>query len=97
MKRKHAIATLCILGTLPLTALAADPGMPAATGSPGKANPAATSQTPAMFEQLDANHDGSITKAEAERSADVKARFDKLDANRDGKISAQEYTKGGQG
>jgi Ca2+-binding EF-hand superfamily protein len=86
MKRKAAIATLCILGTLPLTALAADPGVPAAT-----------SQTPAMFEQLDVNHDGAITKAEAERSADLKARFDKLDTNHDGKISAQEYAKGVQG
>lgn len=86
MKRKHTIGALCILGTLPLTALAADPGVPAAP-----------SQTPAMFEQLDANRDGAITKAEAERSADLKARFDKLDANRDGKISAQEYAKGGQG
>lgn len=97
MKRKNAIATLCILGTLPLTALAADPAAPAGAGAPGTANPAATSQTPPMFEQLDANHDGSITKAEAERSADLKARFDKLDANRDGKISAQEYAKGVQG
>jgi Ca2+-binding EF-hand superfamily protein len=97
MKRKNAIATLCILGTLPLTALAADPGVPAATDSPTKGNQTATSQTPAMFEQLDTNHDGYITKAEAERSADLKARFDKLDANHDGKISVQEYAKGVQG
>jgi hypothetical protein len=42
----------------------------------------------AMFDRLDANHDGAITKDEF--AADVAARFAKLDTNKDGKISAEE-------
>lgn len=96
MKRTTVVATLYILGSLPLAALAADPGQPS-TGAPAPADPAAASQVPSMFKQLDTNGDGYISKAEAERSASVKASFTKLDSDHDGRISVQEYTKGMKG
>lgn len=41
-----------------------------------------------MFDRLDTNHDGVITKDEFQ--ADVAARFARLDTNHDGKVSAEE-------
>ena len=96
MRHTTVVATLYVLGSVPLAALAADPAQPS-TGSPAQANPDAASQVPPMFKQLDQNGDGFISKAEARRSADLTARFDKLDFNNDGRISAQEYVKGAQG
>lgn len=42
----------------------------------------------AMFDRLDTNKDGVITREEY--NADVAARFAKLDTNKDGKISEEE-------
>lgn len=44
-----------------------------------------------MFQHLDANKDGKVTKAEAKTVAD--ARFAKLDANKDGAITQEEAKK----
>ena len=41
-----------------------------------------------MFDRLDTNHDGVITKEEFQ--ADVAARFARLDTNHDGKVSPEE-------
>ncbi|WP_310449747.1 hypothetical protein [Sulfuritalea sp.] len=97
MKTRTRLATLCVvLATLPLGAIAADPAppmssTPAPAATPG---PAATgAQAAPIFEQLDGNRDGFVTKDEAKRSADVTARFKELDADRDGKISAVEFRK----
>jgi len=97
MKRKLRLNTLLLLAALPLGALAAEPPMSPAGAKPA-ADPAASQgmgANPApMFTQLDANHDGLITKDEAKRSADTIARFDKLDTNHDGKISTAEWAAG---
>lgn len=86
MKRNHTLATLLVLGTLPMAAIAADPAPSAA---------AAAKEAPApLFTQLDANKDGYLTKEEAKRSAEVTASFSKLDADRDGKIAANEFRMG---
>ena len=97
MRTGTRLATLCVvLATMPLAAIAADPA-PAASGTPAPATtpgPAATgAQAAPIFEQLDSNRDGFVTKEEAKRSADVTARFKALDADRDGKISAAEFGK----
>jgi len=44
-----------------------------------------------MFERLDANHDGQVSRAEYKASVD--ARFDKLDANGDGSVDAEEIAR----
>lgn len=94
MKSKISIATLLLLGAVPLAALAVNPAPPSSGASPTQSAPAAQDQVPPMFKQLDTNHDGYITKAEAVRSADVTARFAQLDSNHDGKISVAEYNEG---
>lgn len=94
MKYKTSIATVLLLGALPVAALAANPAEQSSGASPAQSAAAAPDQVPPMFKQLDSNHDGYITKAEAARSADVTARFDQLDANHDGKISLAEYSNG---
>lgn len=97
MRTRTRLATLCVvLAALPLGAIAADPapatsGTPAAATTPGTT--AAGAQAAPIFEQLDSNRDGVVTKDEAKRSADVTARFKELDADRDGRISAAEFRK----
>lgn len=99
MKTRTRLATLCVvLATLPLGAIAADPapatgGMPAPAATPAPGAAPAGAQAAPIFEQLDGNRDGFVTKDEAKRSADVTARFKELDADRDGKISAAEFKK----
>lgn len=100
MKRNASLVSLLFLGTLPMAAIAADPaqaqaGSPATQSAPAAPGAAAAkeSQSP-LFTQLDANHDGYVTKEEAKRSAEVTARFTKLDADRDGKIAASEFKNG---
>jgi Ca2+-binding EF-hand superfamily protein len=44
-----------------------------------------------MFERLDADHDGRVSRAEYKASID--ARFDKLDANGDGSVDADEIAR----
>jgi hypothetical protein len=100
MKRNTCVATLLILGTLPMAAFAADPAQAPAGSTTTQSAPAvpgasAGKESPApLFTQLDANHDGYVTKDEAKRSADVTARFAALDTNRDGKIAASEFKMG---
>lgn len=94
MKRKTRIATVLLLGAVPLAALATDQAQPSSGASPRQSAPPAKDQAPPMFKELDSNLDGYITKPEAARSADVTARFAQLDANHDGKISVAEYNEG---
>lgn len=92
--RKISLATLLLLGIQPLCAMSAEI-------TPSAGNPEAESIPPAIHEQpapifdaLDTNHDGYVTKEEAKRSADVMARFKRLDSDRDGRISPREFTHG---
>ena len=43
------------------------------------------------FQDLDANHDGQISRDEAKKSPEVSNNFDKADANKDGKLDASEF------
>jgi hypothetical protein len=98
-QRKISIATLMLLGVLPLTALA-DTMPKQATPAPAAAKAAdqsAQAQVPDMFKQLDKDHDGYINKSEAASSATVNANFAKLDTNRDSRISVDEYVTGTKG
>lgn len=72
------------------------------TAGPGGTTPPGTSprdgaptgrpsDIPPLFNELDTNKDGYITRDEAKRSADTTARFDEIDTNRDGRISVSEW------
>ena len=98
MKRTIVLASLYLLATAPLGALAADPAQPAPGGAAANAPaapaaPMAKEEPAPLFKQLDANRDGYVTKDEAKRSADIAARFQDLDADRDGKINTVEFKK----
>ena len=45
----------------------------------------------ATFQDLDANHDGQISRDEAKKSTDVNNKFNQADANKDGKLDAAEF------
>lgn len=45
------------------------------------------------FEQLDANHDGFISKAEVRRFEDYAKAFEEADENHDGKLDRDEFIK----
>lgn len=96
MKCKTSVATLLLLGALPIAAFAADPAQPATGSSPPMATSGAKDPPAPLFLQLDVNHDGYITREEAKRSADITARFERLDTNHDGKISSDEFKSGMQ-
>jgi hypothetical protein len=64
---------------------------PAAPAAGGTATPAAAAPMRSrMFERLDANHDGVVSRDEYR--AQVAERFDRLDANHDGFLDASEMT-----
>ena len=94
MKPTRSLIALLLIGTAPLSALAAgslethDP-----TGANAEA-PSADARSPEMFQQLDTDRDGTITKQEARRSAEAQATFDEVDTDRDGQISLAEWNAG---
>lgn len=97
MKRNTTLATLLLLGALPLAAVAADTmGRGSSSSNPTSSSTSARDDQTQLFNQLDSNHDGYVSKEEARRSADVTSRFKELDADHDGKISSEEYRKGEQ-
>lgn len=49
-----------------------------------------------MFDRLDTNMDGAISKQEADKSSTVNRDFGTLDTNQDGAISREEWKAGGQ-
>lgn len=49
----------------------------------------AQAKATAMFDKMDANHDGKLDPAD--RAARISEHFDKMDANRDGTLSRQEF------
>lgn len=51
--------------------------------------PPAPGESP-LFEKLDTNHDGAISKAEAKADPKLAAKFDTLDKNKDGKLTPDE-------
>jgi len=98
MKRNISLATLLLLGALPLGAIFAEARSPSAGSPPTQSavaepmSPTTKNQPAPIFDALDTNHDGYVTKEEAKRSADVTARFKELDTDHDGRIYASEFT-----
>lgn len=98
MKRQLNFAACLLLAALPLAASAAETVPPPASRSEPAAPsaPAPKEQPAPLFDALDTNHDGYLTKAEAKRSAEVTARFGELDSDHDGRIDAREFIRGMQ-
>lgn len=84
---KH-IALVAAAAVLTSTALAQ-------TNAPSapKAQPVLVAQADldSMFQRLDANNDGFISRAEAAAMKDLLAVFDRADANRDGQLDKIEF------
>lgn len=49
-------------------------------------------QMPYIFEEIDANHDGAISKSEAEVRTDLHADFAAADTDGNGTLSVDEYS-----
>ena len=95
MAHRALLAALAILPVGTIVSAQALPKTPATPATPltpaGQgANPLTPGapQRPSRFDELDANHDGVITRDEF--LAGEKKRFDEFDANHDGKIDAKE-------
>ena len=73
-------------------ALAAALAAPASSANDkAKAAPAGrTSPSAALFERLDRNKDGFVTRDEAKDATELQGRFAELDKDNDGKISSSE-------
>ena len=75
------------------------PGSPASPGSidqregtmsSGTTARGATSRDSALFNRLDKNHDGFVSRDEARDATELQGRFAELDKDNDGKLSAAE-------
>jgi hypothetical protein len=67
------------------------PGSPASPGSIDQRSVTGrSSDSAALFERLDRNKDGFVTREEARDAAELQGRFAELDKDNDGKISASE-------
>jgi len=75
-------ATLIATGSAAIALAATD-------GSSANANNA----TEAMFQRLDADHDGFVNRKEAAQQKDFLQAFDQADANRDGRLSQEEFAQ----
>jgi hypothetical protein len=86
----RGLAVAAGVGCIVLTAaaLAADAPKWAGGRTADAATPGPRMVAARMFAEIDANHDGRITRVEAD--AFMKARAAEIDANHDGKISADE-------
>jgi hypothetical protein len=104
MKLKTLIA-VAVAGAFPALALAQSatsqpqegrtpPGAPASPGSidqrSGTAPSGTTAGSTALFNRLDRNSDGFISRDEARDATELQGRFAELDKDNDGKISAAE-------
>ena len=66
----------------------------ATTAASGVADAADDSRQPSrLFLQLDANHDGYVSRSEAANAREFDQAFAGADENRDGKLSADEFIK----
>lgn len=105
MKPNMRLATLFILGALPLAGFAADSGgMGSSSSQSGSTSGSSaqsdtsgqTGQVPADFRRLDRNKDGMISRTEAARDKNLTSRFDEIDSDHDGRISLSEWQAANQ-
>lgn len=83
MKRKHLL--LHTMSVALAAAMLAGAGIARAAGNDEAPSP--------EFNQLDANHDGYLTREETRKLHDFDKAFNEADDNRDGKLDAAEFIK----
>jgi len=93
--KRNTLITMAIAAALaaPLAAQSADGDKGALKATPAKEKASAsgrTSPSAALFERLDKNKDGFVTRDEARDATELQGRFAELDKDNDGKISASE-------
>ena len=89
MKKVTLIASAALIAVASTAVIATAKGIPGGNGH-GQGN-----HIERLFERMDADQDGSITKAEVEAAA--VARFTEADANGDGLLDADEMAAAGEG
>lgn len=91
--RSRTLIALAVIAGFAATAQAGGDKTTGASAKPGStsASAGASASDPGkMFQSLDKNHDGFLTRAEVKDSPQDK-NFSALDKNRDGKLSRDEY------
>jgi len=81
--KRYTLIAIAAAALVAAPASAADDKAKAAPA--GRTNPSA-----ALFERLDRNQDGFVTRSEASDATELQGRFAELDTDNDGKISRAE-------
>lgn len=95
MNRKTLIAAAVACALAPFAASADNDKVQPAPGSKsekalGSSASGRTTGSAALFERLDKNSDGFVTRDEARDATELQGRFAELDKDNDGKLSAGE-------
>jgi Ca2+-binding EF-hand superfamily protein len=83
----------CLLASFPLYAADNDAAPRASTGATRPAEPAQTAPRSALFDRLDRNRDGRLSREEMESDEARKANWIASDRDNDGRISRSEFSE----
>lgn len=89
MKKQLFVAALA-MASISSFAWAGGYGSSSSSNSTGSNSASASGSV--MFQNLDANHDGKISRDEAKNAPEISNNFSTADVNKDGKLDASEFS-----